>query len=201
MTDNKIHYYYSHISPFSFMGHERFIEIAEQNGRTIDFRPITPFRIFPETGGTPPAKRHPFRQNYRLHELRRLSKVSGVKLSMPPKHFPVDDQLSAKLALVAKADGHDIAALSGRLMAACWQQDKDISDPDTLVAISGECGLDGKGLLNRAQSDEGQKLLDASIEQAFADECFGAPFYVVDGEPFWGQDRLDLVEMKLKGEL
>lgn len=187
-------YYYTHVSPWSYLGHARLGEIAARHGASVDYVPITLSAIFPRTGGLPLPKRAPERQAYRLVELRRWPQRLGVPLNVEPKHFPTDDRPAARLALTAKARGHDIAELSLALMRACWAEERDIADVATLVAIADACGLDGRALLEEAQSDAAQRRLDEACERALADGCFGAPWYVVDGEPFWGQDRLDMVE-------
>lgn len=192
-----ITYYYTHVSPWSYLGHARLGEIAARHGATVDYVPLTLSAIFPRTGGLPLAKRAPERQAYRLVELKRWPQRLGIPLNVEPKHFPTDDRPAARLALTAKARGHDIAELSLALMRACWVEERDIADAATLVAIADACGLDGRGLLEEAGTEAGQQRLDEACERALADGCFGAPWYVVDGEPFWGQDRLDLIEAAL----
>lgn len=192
-----IRYYYTHISPWSYLGHARLGEIAARHGAVIDYVPVTLSAIFPHTGGQPLAKRAPERQAYRLVELRRWAPRLGLPLNVEPRHFPTDDRPSARLALTTKAHGHDIAALSLALMRACWVEERDIADPATLVAIANACGLEGQALLDEAEGEAGQQRLDAACQAALADGCFGTPWYMVDDEPFWGQDRLEMVEEAL----
>ncbi|MCC5812186.1 MAG: 2-hydroxychromene-2-carboxylate isomerase [Ectothiorhodospiraceae bacterium] len=192
-----ITYYYSHISPWSYLGHERLAEMARRHGVEIDYVPVSTRLIFPKTGGVPLAQRPPARQAYRMAELRRWPKVLGVPLTLEPKYFPADDQPASRLALAAKAAGHSIAGLSLDLMRACWVEDRDIADPETLVAVAGAAGLDGRALLADAGGEQGQLRLEQSCEQALADGCFGVPWYSYRGEPFWGQDRLDLLDRTL----
>ncbi|MCE8003228.1 2-hydroxychromene-2-carboxylate isomerase [Billgrantia ethanolica] len=195
-----ITYYLSLVSPWTYLGHARLGEMAARHGATIDYVPITLSQVFPNTGGLPLAKRAPERQAYRLVELRRWKQVLGVPLNVEPKHFPTDDRPAARLALTAKARGHDIAELSLAILRACWTEERDIADLATLREIADACGLDGQALLDESES-QGQQRLDAACEQAIAAGCFGVPWYDVEGEPFWGQDRLELVEKKLSGGL
>jgi len=193
-----ISYYYSHASPWSYLGHARLGEIAARHGARIDYVPITVSAIFPKTGGVPLPKRAPERQAYRLVELRRWAPRLGLPLNAEPRHFPTDDRPAARLALTAKAQGHDIGALSLAVMQACWVEERDIADPATLIEIATTCGLDGQALHDEAESEAGQQRLDAACQAALTDGCFGAPWYMVDGEPFWGQDRLEMVEEVLR---
>ncbi len=195
-----ITYYLSLVSPWTYLGHERLGEIANRHGATIDYVPVTVSAVFPRTGGLPLPKRAPERQAYRLVELKRWKQVHGVPLNVEPKHFPTDDRPAARLALTAKARGHDIAELSLAILRACWVEERDIADLTTLREIADACGLDGQALLDESES-QGQQRLDAACEQAIAAGCFGVPWYDVEGEPFWGQDRLELVEKKLAGAL
>ncbi|MCE8017691.1 2-hydroxychromene-2-carboxylate isomerase [Halomonas sp. MCCC 1A17488] len=197
----RISYYFSPVSPWSYLGHARLGEIAARQGATIDYVPVTVSAVFPRTGGLPLPKRAPERQAYRLVELRRWPRLLGIPLNVEPKYFPADDRPAARLALTAKARGHDIAALSLAVLRACWAEERDIADLDTLEAIADACGLDGRALLEESETEPGQQRLDEACEQAIAAGCFGVPWYDVEGEPFWGQDRLELVEKKLTGEL
>jgi 2-hydroxychromene-2-carboxylate isomerase len=196
-----ITYYLSLVSPWTYMGHARLGEIAARHGATVDYVPITISAIFPRTGGVPLPKRSPERQAYRLIELRRWQRLLGVPLNVEPKHFPTDDRPAARLALTAKAHGHDIAELTLAIPRACWAEEQDVADLATLEEIANACGLDGRSLLKEAESEIGQQRLDGACEQAIAAGCFGVPWYDVDGEPFWGQDRLEMVELKLAGEI
>ncbi|MBZ0329642.1 2-hydroxychromene-2-carboxylate isomerase [Halomonas sp. ANAO-440] len=197
----RITYYFSQVSPWAYLGHARLGEIAARHGATIDYVPITISAIFPRTGGLPLPKRSPERQAYRMAELKRWPQQIGIPLNVEPKYFPTDDRPAARLALTAKAQGHDIAKLSLAIFRACWTEDRDIADLTTLGDIADTCGLSSQALLEASESEMGQRRLDDACEQAIAAGCFGVPWYNVEGEPFWGQDRLELVDKKLAGEL
>ncbi|MDR9438810.1 MAG: 2-hydroxychromene-2-carboxylate isomerase [Halomonas sp.] len=195
-----IRYFFTPVSPWTYLGHARLGEIAARHGATIDYVPITLSAIFPKTGGLPLAKRAPERQAYRMSELKRWPRLLGLPLNVEPRHFPTDDRPAARLALTAKARGHDIATLSLAMLRATWAEERDIADLGTLRRIADAEGLDGTALLEASETDAGQQHLDAACEQALAAGCFGSPWYDVAGEPFWGQDRLDLLEKTLAGE-
>lgn len=196
-----ITYYYSHVSPWSYLGHQRLADIATRHGATIDYVPVSVALIFPKTGGVPLPKRAPERQAYRMVELKRWHSLLGVPLNPEPKYFPADDRPAARMALTAKAQGENIAEFSQSVLRACWAEDRNVGDAATLIEIANAVGLDGQKLLNEAGSHQAEQRLEEACEQAMADGCFGMPWYVVDGQPFWGQDRLDLLEKVLAGEL
>jgi 2-hydroxychromene-2-carboxylate isomerase len=197
----RITYFFTPVSPWTYLGHGRLGEIAARHGATIDYVPITLSTILPRTGGLPLAKRAPERQAYRMAELKRWPRLLGLPLSVEPRHFPTDDRPAARLALTAKARGHDIAELTLAMLRATWTEERDIADLDTLREIADAAGLDGAALLAASETDSGQQRLDDACEQALAAGCFGSPWYDLEGEPFWGQDRLDLLEKALAGEL
>ncbi len=195
----KIDYYYSHVSPWTFLGHQRLRDLAIKYDAQIDFVPVTLAKIFPVSGGIPLGKRAPQRQVYRMWELKRWPAALGLKINIEPKYFPVDDGPSAKIAGLVKMQGGDIGGLSLGFLSAVWQEERDITDPDTLIAITNYSGFDGQALYEESLSEAGEKVLQENTQRAIDADVYGSPFYIVDGEPFWGQDRLDLLERKLAG--
>lgn len=196
-----IDYYYALVSPWSYMGHERLIAMAKRFGAKIVFKPVNVGKLFPETGGTTIKDRHPARLAYRLVELERWNDYRGFGLNVQPKFFPVPDSLCAPLTILAGEKGHDMGALSLAYMRAVWKEERNISDPATVVAIADEQGLDGEALLEEAK--EGSPAFakwGENTEEAVAKGVHGVPWYVFAGEPFWGQDRLDFLERKLTKE-
>jgi 2-hydroxychromene-2-carboxylate isomerase len=189
-------YYFAPQSPYAYLGHARFVAIAKQYGVQVEVKPCDLGKIFSLSGGLPIAKRAPQRQAYRLVELQRWSEHLGVPLNLQPKFFPVSGDLAAKLIIATRlAHGTDAAlALSGAVMRAVWAEDRNIADADTLVAIAGAGGYDGKELLKSAETASVQAEYDRCTDDAIAANVFGAPWFVIDGQGYWGQDRLDFVE-------
>lgn len=189
-------YYLTPQSPYAYMGHAKLIAAAEKHGVQIELRPVDFGKIFSLSGGLPLAKRAPQRQAYRLTELKRWSEFLEVPLNLQPKFFPVMADPAAKLLIATQlAHGTKAAlALAGQIMHALWVEDKNIADSDTLVALASAAGHDGKSLLKSSETASVQTEYDRFTDEAIAANVFGAPWFVVDGESFWGQDRLDFVE-------
>ncbi len=192
-----IDYYYTHASPWTYLGTERFYRIAREAGATINFRPVSFAVIFPQSGGLPLPKRAPQRRAYRMTELKRWRAHLGIPIVFEPKYFPVDDTPSARLAIAAQQAGHDIAELSHALLRAVWVEERNIADENTLVAIAEEQGFDGAALLEASKREEIGAIYDAYTEEALTRQVFGAPTYIYRDELFWGQDRLDFLERAL----
>jgi 2-hydroxychromene-2-carboxylate isomerase len=195
-----IQYYFAPQSPYAYLGHGRLLRLATQYGAMVEPKPVDIGRVFAETGGLPLAKRAPERQAYRLEELKRWSDFLGLPLNLQPKFFPVD-QTAASLLLVAAREtaGADQALeLAGAIMRAVWVEDQDIADMSTLHGLADDCGFDGAALMVASAASSTQQRYDAFTQEARAAGVFGAPWYVVDGQGFWGQDRLDFVERLLQ---
>ena len=141
-----------------------------------------------------PHARAPQRQAYRLMELKRFSESLDMPLTIHPAFFPVAADAATKL-LVAAHMQHGVAeamGLAGALLRAVWAEEKNIADPETLAALIKTRGLPADLLAISAQEPTA-KQYQANTDEAIAVGVFGSPTYVVDGELFWGQDRLDLL--------
>ena len=185
-------------SPWTYLGHDRFVALARQSGADVAVKPINLGEVFPVSGGLPLPKRAPQRQAYRLVELERWSEFLGKPIHLQPKYFPVDTTASALWILAAAEGGAAPAlALTGAVGRAVWEEERDIADAATLAALAAGCGLDAPALAARAAHPDMSARYKALTDEAIARGVFGAPSYVVDGEIFWGQDRLDFLARKL----
>ena len=194
-----ITYFLTPQSPFAYLGHARLVAIAQARDAAIDIKPFDLGKVFSVSGGLPLSKRSPQRQAYRLAELARWSAHLNVPLNVQPKFFPAPPEQAAKLIIAARTSLGAGAALelAGAVMRALWAEDKNIADDATLVQVADLCGFDGRMLIKSAETAGVQEQLDKNTDEAIAANVFGAPWYVVDGQAFWGQDRLDFVERAL----
>ncbi len=194
-----VDYYFATQSPWAYLGHERFAALLRETGAGVRVRPMDLGKIFPVSGGLPLQKRAPQRQAYRLVELRRFSEALGVPLNPEPRFFPVAGDPAARLiTAVAQHDGEEAAMrLTGAVTTAVWAQERDIASLDVLAALLAENGLSA-ARLDASQQADVQARYDAQTQAAMDAGVFGAPSYVMDGELFWGQDRLDFVARKLR---
>jgi len=194
-----VDYYFAPQSPWTYLGHERFVQIAKATGATVRVMPMDLGQVFPISGGLPLGKRAPQRQAYRLVELTRFSKALNVPLQLHPKFFPVAGDPAAKLIIaVDMHHGTEAAlAITGAVLSSVWHEERDIADAPTLAALLSEHQLDA-ACLALSNTPEVQARYDSYTQSAIDAQVFGAPTYVVDSEMFWGQDRLDFVAQKLK---
>jgi len=193
-----VDYYLSPQSPWTYLGHDRFMAIAKAAGAQVNVRPMDLGQVFPASGGLPLPKRAPQRQAYRLVELRRFAEHLALPLNLRPKFFPVAGDAAARLIIAVDAhEGSDAAlALAGALLRAVWAEERDIADARELAALLAALQLPAQRL-DDAQAPAVQARCAAESQRAIDAGVFGAPSYLVDGELFWGQDRLDFLQRRL----
>jgi 2-hydroxychromene-2-carboxylate isomerase len=189
-------YYLAPQSPFVYLGHQRFAALANQYNVQVSVKPIDLGKVFNVSGGLPLPKRAPQRQAYRMAELKRWSAFLQLPMNPEPTFFPVAGDPAAKLIIAAKiAHGDEAAmALAGGVARAVWEEERNIADIDTLIGIAAACDLDANRLIESSGSADVQTEYDRNTEEAIAANVFGVPWFVTDGEGYWGQDRLDFVE-------
>lgn len=194
-----IDYYFAPQSPWVYLGHARLVAMAEAAGAELRVKPVDlGGQVFPVSGGLPLGQRAPQRQAYRLLELVRFSRHLGLPLNPQPRHFPVGGDPAARLIVAADQAAGAAAALrlTQAVLQAVWVQERNIGAPEVLAELLEECGLNA-GLLAQADAPAVQARYQSYTEEAIAAGVFGAPTYVVDGELFWGQDRLDFLQRRL----
>jgi 2-hydroxychromene-2-carboxylate isomerase len=192
-------YFLTPQSPWVYLGHARLVALARERDAAIDIKPFDLGKVFSVSGGLPLAKRAPQRQSYRLLEMARWAAHLNLPLNPQPKFFPVPPEQASRLIIAARTSlGADVALeLAGAIMRALWAEEKNIADDATLAQIADLCGQDGRMLLKSAATAGVQEQLDKNTDEAIAANVFGAPWYIVDAQPYWGQDRLDFVERAL----
>ncbi len=195
-----VDYYFAPQSPWAYLGHQRLRDVAQAAGASVRILPVDlGGKVFPISGGLPLGQRAPQRQAYRLVELRRFSEHLNAPLNLHPRYFPVGgDDASRVIIATDLLHGAEAAMdMAGAILAAVWAQERNIADPAVLGQLLSEQGLSHQ-VLDKAQSQEVQERYEQYTLQAIDAGVFGAPSYVVEGEIFWGQDRLDFLQRRLQ---
>lgn len=196
-----IDYYFSTLSPFTYLAGTRVEEIAAKYGRELRYKPLDLAALFARTGGVLPMDRHPSRQAYRAQDLPRQARKAGLPLNLKPMFWPTNPAPSCYAIIAAQtAGGGDLGKLVFAMTRAVWAEEKDISQDDVIRACLSEAGFDpavaDADLLSSAES------YAANLEDAVSAGAFGAPFYITEGgEMFWGQDKIDDLDAHLAGTL
>jgi len=195
-----IEYFYSSHSAFAYLGAAHFMKIAAAAGRVVVHKPMALTRVveavYPDGfGGRSPAHR----AYYFGREIERWAEYRGVEFKggIPANHGN-DAGLANRVLIAADSVGHDVAALGFAMMQAHWLKHQDLADPEVLRMIMASQLLDADALLAAAASAEVNAEYKANTEEAIERSVFGSPTYIVDGDAFYGQDRLALVEYALK---
>ena len=194
----QVDYYFSFQSPWAYVGHRAFRKLVSVYDLKVNHRPVVLVDLFSETGGLPLMKRHPVRQRYRMVELQRWRDRRGLNFHPQPAHFPFNPRLADGVVIAAIAAGHDPDAFLRRAFPGVWADQLNLADAATLVKMADDSGLPGRQLVQRSGSDEISAAYEQNRQDALAADVFGSPSHVLDGEVFWGQDRIELLADALK---
>ena len=196
----QIDYFLALQSPYVYLAGRRPAEIAAKYGVKLVYKPIDAIQLFPRTGGKVRADRHPSRNEYATQDRARQARKLGLPLDVEPLFRAANPAPAAYAVIAAQAaGGGDLAGLVVALSRAMWAEGKDISDDEVIRAALVANGFDpavaDRGMLMAADT------YAANLEEAVSRGVFGVPFFIVGEERFWGQDRLDDLDLHLAGKL
>lgn len=197
---SEIEYFYAAHSVYAYIGSRRLMEIARTAGRPLRHKPYDLRRGMEGIGGTP------FRQRSKAHyayffgrEVVRWSEHRGVPmLGRRPTHHDNDIGLPNCVLIAAQERGDNVDELAHALLEAHWREDADLADAATLARLAKGIGADAEALLAAAGSAPIRAIYEANTNEAIRRSVFGSPTYFVDGDMFYGQDHLEMVERALK---
>lgn len=192
-----IDYYFYSASPFTYLGHAAIEAVAKKHGCTLNIKPVDLFALWAESGAVPPGQRPPVRQRMRLVELQRLALHRGLAINKQPKFFPVDASLADCTIIAVIETGADPSAYMSAVFKGVWADDLNIADEETLARLLHAHGHDAAAILARAKGAEIAAIRTENSKQAIAADAPGVPAYVLNGECFWGQDRIGLLDEAL----
>ena len=186
-------FYFDFSSPYGYLAAQRIDALAARHGRTVDWRPMLLGVAFRQTGMAP-LTAIPLKGDYSRRDFARSARFHGVDFHMPSR-FPIPSQAPGRLVTWLKATEPAAAIpVAKALYRAYFVDDRDISDAEVAADVAARSGVDRAAA--RAAMDDPQ-VKDAfrrDVDEALARGVFGSPYIVVDGEPFWGVDRLDQVD-------
>src|SRR5258706_1653545 len=195
--------YYSLSSPWAYFGGPRLQEIVRRHAAKLILKPFDFQEIVPRTGGIPLRTRPEPRRSYHALELDRWRKFLAMPLKLEPKHYPKDglpagwNKPPGWMVIAAQERGLDAPRLSHALLRALWAEERDTADAKVRVAIADENGMPGAALVAAETSAPVQALYKTYSEEAERLGVFGAPTFVLGGERFWGQGRLEFLDRAL----
>jgi len=190
----QIDYYFWMNSDWAYLGADRLDGIARKHGIRIRYMPVDLPDVYARTGGQLLGKRSPERQAYRVTELKRWCKALGIHVNPTPKYMCPNADAASRIVIAADRKGLAVTPLYKAILHAEWCEDRDISDIAELRAIVSALGHDADDLLAVAQAPEIETLYRRYTDDAVKAGVFGSPSYVFNGELFWGQDRLAMLD-------
>ncbi len=192
-----IDYYFTSASPFSYLGHQPLRAVARKHGVEINVKPVSLPGIWQVSGALPPAQRPPVRQRLRLVELQRIADYRGMPINVKPKHWPVDPALADRSVIALQQLGGDPLSYMERIFAALWANDEDIADEQVLAKYLAREGFDAEAVLQAARQPEAAEIREQNTNEAISADAVGVPTYVLNGEAFFGQDRVEYLDHAL----
>ncbi len=193
-------YVYSAHSAYAYLGSRKLAEICAANDVTLVHRPVLLSPVVEAQGRLPFAARTQAHVDYFFgRDIERWAEFREVPIiNYRPTYHDADYRVATGMLTAAGPTGAEVDALTHAMLEAHWEDDVDLSDVSALKDIAARVGSDGYALVEAAQSADVLDAIEANISWAIKNAVFGSPTYVVDGDPFYGQDRLELVERAVK---
>lgn len=192
-----IDYYFAGSSPFAYLGHKAILDVAKRHGVSLLFKPVDPALVWKESGSVPLPQRTPTRKRYRFLELQRIAHMRGLPINLQPAYFPVDPTLADCCVIALQNLNHDPADYMGRVFQSVWTQGKNIADQNVIGDLLVACGHDAAETIEMAKSQQVLDLRAKYSDEAAQADAVGVPAFVLDGEVFWGQDRIEFIDHAL----
>lgn len=191
---SRIDFYFDFSSPYGFLAAQRIEALAARHGRRVDWHPILLGVIFKETGAAP-LTQVPLKGDYSRRDMARSARFHGIEEFRMPSRFPIPTQAAARIVLALKATDDGLATTVAKaLYRAYFVDDRDISDPDVASKVAGRAGADPAAMRGAIDDPAVKEALKDAVARAMKAGVCGSPFFVVDGEPFWGLDRFPQLE-------
>ena len=198
MNKPPVEFYFDFVSPYGYLGSTQIDAIAARHGREVDWRPVLIGVTVLKIMGMKPLTETPLKKDYLRHDAPRMARLLGV-----PFHYhgrKGGNSLAASRAFLwLKQRDADLAKrFAQRVYARLWVEGQDITAAQSVAEVAAPLGVDRNELLAAIESPEAKQALKDAVDQAVAKGVFGVPYFIVDGEPIWGGDRLWMLEHWLK---
>lgn len=192
-----IDYYYTSSSPYAYLGHDAVLDVARRHGARLAVKPVNLGAVFEVSGALPLAQRPAVRQRYRLVELQRMAEWRGKPINLKPRFFPTDATLADCSTIAIIENGGDPTGFMRRIFSAVWVENAEIADEAVVAERLAAEGFDAGQLIEMARDETVAAIHAANSQAAIDANIVGAPGFVLNGEPFWGQDRIEFLDRAL----
>ncbi|MBT3910084.1 MAG: 2-hydroxychromene-2-carboxylate isomerase [Rhodospirillaceae bacterium] len=194
-----VKFYFDFSSPYSYFAAQKIDFTVEACGRTCEWKPFLLGALFKVTNSQP-LTTIPMKGDYCRHDWERMSKMMDIAWTMPDP-FPIPTQAAARAFYWLNDDNPDLAkSFAKAAFARYFGEGRDITSADAIAEVAAPLGVDQDALLAAVNDDAVKQRLKDETAAAIDAGVFGAPFFIVDGEGFWGNDRLWMIKRWIKGE-
>jgi 2-hydroxychromene-2-carboxylate isomerase len=191
-------FYFDFASPYAYFALDGIERLAESHGRTVEWRPILVWALLKAHGIAPPLE-VPVKRAYFEADMKRSAAFHGISDYRHPGRLPVSSHRAARLFYDLQTRDAALARSLGReAFRAFFTRDEDISDEDTLVRVASRVGIDPSAARNGMNGETGRAALGAMIDTAVSEGVCGSPWFIIDGEAFFGVDRLPQISWRLE---
>ncbi len=193
MSKDPIEFHFDFASPFGYFAAQQIDELAERQGRDVSWRPFLLGAVFKETGGRPLTS-IPMKSSYAAHDIKRTARRYNIPWTMP-EVFPFPSMAACRAFYWL--DERDPAAakeLAKALYAEAFEAGRSIAALPDVVAVAARLGHDPEEVEMATKDPAIKSRLRTVVQSAIDREIFGSPFFIVDGEAFWGHDRMGMLE-------
>jgi 2-hydroxychromene-2-carboxylate isomerase len=192
-----IEFYFDFSSPYGYLAAQRIDEVVEEYGREVAWKPFLLGALF-KTTGSQPLLDIPMKGDYARHDLARSARLYDIPFVLP-ETFPFMSVAACRATYwLGERDAEDAKELAAALFGAAFGAGQNISRPEEVAAVAAKLGHDEAEVLAAVQDQRIKDLLRREVDAAIAKGVFGSPYIIVDGEPFWGCDRLDDIAVWLE---
>jgi 2-hydroxychromene-2-carboxylate isomerase len=189
-------FWFDFASPYGYLASARIDDIAARHGRTVRWRPILLGAVF-KVSGMKPVMDQPLRGEYLIHDVPRFARLLGVPLTMPAK-VPLNGLAACRAFWwLEPSDPAKAHALAKAIYHAHWGEGRDVAAAEQVAEVAAPLGIPAADLIAGVQEPLVKDRLRAETDEAIRRGVFGAPFIQIDGESFWGADRLDQIDQWL----
>ena len=193
VVPSPIEFYFDFSSPYSYIASEQIEALAARHGRAVVFNPTLLGAVF-RVSGQRPLTEIPVKGDYSRIDFARSARFAGLPFVLP-EPFPISTVQAARACLVLQGQAPDLVpGFVHRAFRAYFAQGRNLSDVNVLRQVLSESGTDADAVLEATGRADIKEQLKVSVEQALGRGVFGAPYFFVDSEPFWGNDRLPQME-------
>jgi 2-hydroxychromene-2-carboxylate isomerase len=195
-----IDFYFDFASPYAWFAFRPLRALTRKHGRELKLRPMLLWAVLQQRGMPPPLE-HAAKKDYLLHDMARSARYYGLPFRMPDA-FPTSSHLPARLFLqLDENDATQAAAFAEAVFRAYFEDNIDLRNAETLIALAVALGIDAGWARTALVAEHGKQLLQAANANAVAAGVWGSPYIIVDGEAYFGADRLPQIEAQLQGTL